>query len=202
MTPSKTGSLGAIAFALTTFGAASTAMAEPTRYDLDASHSQIVFTYDHFGFSTTTGMFSGFEGEIMFDADAPGDSSVSVSFPAETMITGWDARSEHFLQSGDFFKIGEFPEVTFVSTGIEVTGEDTALITGDLTMNGMTKELVLDATLTKAGPYPAGPAQGKPAAGFSATGTVLRSDFGLGMFAPYVSDEVAIDLSIEAVAAD
>jgi polyisoprenoid-binding protein YceI len=65
------------------------AFAEPEKYVLDASHSQVLFSYNHLGFSTTWGMLSGFDGEIMFDQDAPADSSVSVSFPVRSMFTGW-----------------------------------------------------------------------------------------------------------------
>ncbi|MFD1341794.1 YceI family protein [Litorisediminicola beolgyonensis] len=172
--------------------------AEPVAYDIDSSHAQIVFTYDHLGFSTGTGMFSGFEGEIMFDQDEPANSTVEVSFPVRSMLTGWEARFEHFM-SDDFFGAGEDEMVTFVSTGIEVTGENTALITGDLTLNETTKEVVLDAVLNQAAPHPM---ENKPWAGFSATTTLLRSDFGVGAFAPYVSDEVKVEISLEAMQAD
>ncbi|MFT6105371.1 MAG: polyisoprenoid-binding protein YceI [Paracoccaceae bacterium] len=176
------------------------AVAEPEKYLLDPGHSQIVFSYDHAGFSTTTGMFSGFEGDIMFDASAPEASVVNVSFPVESMITGYAPRSGHFLQSGDFFKVGEFPLVTFNSTSIEVTGEKTALITGDLTLNGVTKAVVLDAQLNAmTDNYPFPPNQGKKGMGFTATSMVVRSDFNLGMFAPFVGDEVELMISIEAI---
>ncbi|MGB7241116.1 MAG: YceI family protein, partial [Sulfitobacter sp.] len=122
--------------------AASAAMADVQTYQLDPSHSQIVFNYSHLGFSNTYGMYSGFEGTLMLDANDPSTASVSVTMPADTMITGWDARSGHFLQSGDFFKLDEFPDVTFISTSVEVTGEETALITGDLSLNGVTKSVV------------------------------------------------------------
>ena len=178
------------------FGATSAFAAE--KYVLDASHSQIVFTYNHLGFSTTTSMFSGFDGEIMMDADEPANSSVSVSFPVMDMITGWQPRTDHFM-SDDFFGVAEGDMVTFASTGIEVTGETTGLITGDLTMNGVTKSIVLDAKLNQMGDHPMA---GKPWAGFDATATVLRSDFNLGKFAPFVSDEVQIDISIEAMKAE
>ena len=168
------------------------------KYVLDASHSQIVFSYNHLGFSTTFGMFSGFEGEIMFDQDNPGASSVTVSMPVKSMFTGWEKRSGHFL-SDDFFGAQDGDMISFASTGIEVTGEDTAKITGDLTMNDVTKSVVLDAKLNQTGDHPQA---GKPWAGFDATTTVLRSDFGLGMYAPYVSDEVAVMISIEAMKAD
>lgn len=173
------------------------ALAATENYVLDASHSQIVFTYDHLGYSTTYGMFSGFEGEIAFDQEDPAASSVTVSFPVRTMLTGWEERFQHFM-SGDFFDAAEDEMVTFTSTGIEVTGEDTALITGDLTLNGITKAVVLDAKLNQVGMHPMAE---MPWAGFDATTTLLRSDFEVGAFAPFVSDEVEVMISIEAMQA-
>ena len=174
------------------------AFAEAETYVLDPSHSQIVFNYNHLGYSTTYGMFSGFEGAIQFDQAAPEASSVEVSFPVKSMLTGWEARFGHFM-SGDFFDATDDEMVTFTSTGIEVTGETTANITGDLTLNGVTKSVVLDATLNQMGDHPM---EGKPWAGFNATTTLVRSDYNLGMFAPYVSDEVQVMISIEAMKAD
>lgn len=177
---------------------ASAAAAEPVKYVLDASHSQILFSYDHLGYSTTWGMFSGFEGEIMFDQEDPAASSVTVSFPVRTMLTGWEARFAHFM-SPDFFGAADDEMVSFTSTGIEVTGETTALITGDLTLNGVTKSVVLDAVLNQVGDHPMA---GKPWAGFDATTTLVRSEFNLGQFAPFVGDEVAVQISVEAMQAD
>lgn len=174
------------------------AFAAPEKYTLDSSHSQIVFTYSHLGYSTGTGMFSGFEGEIMFDQEDPANSSVSVSMPVTSMITGWEARFEHFM-SADFFGATDDEMVSFVSTGIEVTGDNAALITGDLTLNGVTKSVVLDATLNQAGNHPM---ENKPWAGFDATTTLLRSDYNVGAYAPFVSDEVAVHISVEAMKAD
>jgi polyisoprenoid-binding protein YceI len=167
-------------------------------YVLDPSHSQIIFTYNHLGYSTGTGMFSGFEGQIDWDKEDPAASSVTVSFPVMSMLTGWEARFGHFM-SADFFDATEDEMVTFTSTGIEVTGEDTALITGDLTLNGVTKSVVLDAKLNQAGDHPM---EGKPWAGFDATTTLIRSDYNVGAFAPYVSDEVEVSISIEAMKAE
>ncbi|MCV2891999.1 YceI family protein [Lentibacter sp. XHP0401] len=174
---------------------ATAAQAEPVTYVLDSSHSQIVFSYDHLGFSTTTGMFSGFEGTIALDAENPAASSVEVSFPAQSLITGWPEREAHFL-SDDFFGAEANPVVTFKSTSIEVTGENTGLITGDLTMNGITKTVVLDATMNQLADHPMAKL---PWAGFDATATLLRSDFDMGQFAPFVGDEVALNISIEAM---
>lgn len=180
----------------TTFATA--AVATPEKYVLDASHSQILFSYNHLGFSTTWGLFSGFEGEVMFDQENPAGSSVAVSMPVQSMFTGWEERFGHFM-SQDFFGAQDADLVSFTSTGIEVTGESTAIISGELTLNGTTKAVKLDAILNQKGDHPMA---GKPWAGFDATTTVLRSDFNLGKFAPYVSDEVQVKISIEAMKAE
>ena len=171
------------------------AFASPEKYTLDPSHSQVVFSYNHLGFSTTYGMFSGFEGEIMFDQEDPANSSVSVSMPVMSMFTGWEKREEHFM-SEDFFGASEDDLVTFTSTGIEVTGDNTAKITGDLTMNDVTQSVVLDAKLNQSDAHPM--KDGQPWAGFDATTTLKRSDFGVDKFAPFVSDEVEVLISVEA----
>ena len=145
--------------------------------------------------STTYGMFSGFEGEITFDTENPAASSVTVSMPVSSMFTGWEQRDGHFL-SPDLINAGENTLVSFTSTSIEVTGDDTALITGDLTFAGTTQEVVLDTKLNKVGANPV--ANGADWAGFDATTTLKRSDFGVGMAAPAVSDEVEVRISIEA----
>ncbi|MBT8152581.1 YceI family protein [Epibacterium ulvae] len=174
---------------------ATAAVAAPEKYVLDPGHSNILFSFDHLGFSTIYGMFSGFEGEIMFDQEDVANSSVSIEFPVTTMLTGWEARLAHFM-SEDFFNAAENESVTFVSTDIKVTGQETALITGDLTMNGVTKSVVLNAELngkTDAHPFSKG-----PWAGFNATTTLLRTDFGLGKHVPFVTDEIPVVISIEA----
>ncbi|MDF1621274.1 YceI family protein [Pseudothioclava nitratireducens] len=180
------------------FGLAGAAIAAPETYTLDPSHSQIVFTYNHLGFSTTTGMYSGFEGTISFDAEDPAASSVTVAFPTASLITGWDERTAHFLTE-DFFGAEAAPEISFTSTAIEVTGEKTGKITGDLTINGVTKPITLDAEMTQMAEHPMAK---KPWVGFNATTTVIRSEFDMGQFAPYVSDEVEISISIEAMKAE
>jgi polyisoprenoid-binding protein YceI len=174
--------------------AAAPALADPVTYEVDASHAQTIFSYDHLGYSTTWGMFSGWEGTIAFDADDPANSSVDVSIPASAMFTGWEARDEHF-SSPDFLDAASNDVVRFVSTGIEVTGEDTAVITGDLTLGGVTQSIELDATLNQTGEHPQ---SNRPWIGFDATTTILRSDFDAGAFAPFVSDEVEVQISIEA----
>lgn len=174
---------------------ATAAVAAPEKYTLDPGHSNILFSFDHLGFSTIYGMFSGFEGEIMFDQEAPANSSVKVEFPVKAMLTGWEARFEHFM-SADFFDASDEEMVSFVSTGIEVTGDDTAKITGDLTLNGVTKSVVLDAKMNSV--TDSHPLSKKPWVGFNATTTLLRTDYNVGAFVPFVSDEIPVVISIEA----
>lgn len=189
----------ALAAALATAAAVATpAVAAPEKYMLDASHSQVLFSYNHLGYSTTWNMFSGFEGEIMFDQEDPANSSVNVSMPLDSLFTGWEGRFKHFM-SPDFFDAKGGEMISFASTGIEVTGDTTAKIMGDLTVNGVTKPVTLDATLNQTGDHPM---KGKPWAGFDASTTILRSDFDLGNFAPAVSDEIEVMISIEAEKAE
>lgn len=178
---------------------AGTAFAAPTAYVFDPSHSQIVFEYNHLGFSNTTGLFGGIEGEISFDAEDPAASTVTATFPVTAMLTGFAERDTHFLSADFFGGEGKDETVTFTSTSIEVTGDETAKITGDLTLNGVTKEVVLDTTLNQQGTHPMA---NKAWLGFDATTTILRSDYNVGMFAPAVGDEVEIRISIEASAAE
>ncbi len=174
---------------------ATPALAAPETYELDPGHSQVVFAYDHLGFSSTTGMFAGFEGTIEFDEETPANSSVRVSIPLMSMFTGWEKRDQHFM-SDEFFGAKEGDMISFTSTGIEVTGETTAIITGDLTMNGITRSVALDTVMNQKAD--AHPMNNRPWIGFDATTTLKRSDFEVDMFAPYISDEVAVRISIEA----
>jgi polyisoprenoid-binding protein YceI len=189
--------------ALTVSAFAGPLFAQAETYTLDPSHSQVAFSYEHAGLSTTYGLVSGFEGAVVFNREHPAQSSVQVSIAADRLVTGWDERDDQLLGSGNFFDLAAFPAVTFQSTSIEVTGENTALITGDLTLNGITKLVVLDAQ--KAGETDAyffPPYDGKKAVGFNATATLMRSDFNLGLFAPYIGDAVTLNISIEAMKLD
>lgn len=172
------------------------APAGPSQWQLDPGHSQIAFAYDHLGFSTTRGLFGGIEGTITLDEAAPENSSVEVSFPVRAMLTGWQARFTD-LMGPDFFDAAEGSEeqVTFTSTKVEPQGEKEARVTGDLTLNGVTKPVVLEVELNQQGENPM---TGAPWLGFDAETTIKRSDFGLGQFAPAVGDEIEIEISVEA----
>lgn len=173
---------------------AGTAMAEPVKYNFDKVHSQILFFADHLGFSKSQGEFHDYDGHIMFDQENPENSSVEVTIKTDSVDMD-DQKWDDHLKNADFFNVGEFSEMTFKSTGIEVTGENTAHITGDLTLLGVTKPVVLDTTFNKAGQHPF---SGKMTAGFSATTTVKRSEYGMNYGLPGIGDDVDIMLEVEA----
>ena len=170
-------------------------MPDAGTYEFDPSHSQVVFSYDHMGFSTSHGFVNGVEGTIVLDPADPSKSSVEASFPLSALRTV-DAGLDQHVMGPDFFNVtGDAPLVTFKSTSVEADGDDEARVTGDLTLNGITKPVVLEVEFNGAGPDPITQA---PTIGFSIETELKRSDFNLGAFAPMVEDEVEIDLDIEA----
>ncbi len=172
------------------------AQAEPVEYVFDTSHTSIEFYVNHMGFSNFQGEFQTFDGTLVFDEAKPQDSRVEVVIEANSIDTDVAALDKH-LKSADFFDVAKFPNLTFKSKSIEITGDKTGIITGDLTMHGVTKKVALNVTLNKAAPNPM---TKKAAVGFSATATLQRSDFGISTYVPAVGDEVKIRIETEAQA--
>ena len=166
------------------------------RFAIDPAHSNIVFLIEHLGYSRMVGQFQDFSGSFVFDAADPGAGSVEVAIQTASIDTDHDKRDDH-LRSPDFFNATEFPEMSFRSTGIEITGDKTGRITGDLTLLGVTRPVTLDVTFNKLAPHPLPQYNSVLAAGFSARGSLKRSDFGMKTFAPALGDEIEIWLEIE-----
>lgn len=167
------------------------------KYDIDPTHTQVEFTYSHMGFSNITGRFDTVQGEFLFDPANPTQSSVNITIPVESISTGVDKLDEHLLKA-DFFDAATYPTATFKSTGVTAAGEGALKVAGDLTIHGVTRPVVLDVTINKIGEHPM---RKVPAAGFDATTTILRSDYGVGGYVPVVGDEVRIDITVEATLA-
>lgn len=162
-------------------------------YKLEANHGYINFSYTHLGFSRPIVGFNSFDVTLELDQDDVTASSIEVDIDPASI----DSRVEEFnghLTSADWFNVEAHPDITFASTAIEMTGEDTMTITGDLTIKGITKPVTLEATVNKAGIHPFNK---KPTIGVSATGTLLRSDWDLGKYAPAVTDEVELNIQVE-----
>jgi polyisoprenoid-binding protein YceI len=175
-------------------GTAMSAQAAPVTYKLDPGHTMVLFTWNHFGFSNPTANLGISDGTLVFDQQNPSKSSVEVTLPLTNLDTHVSALDSH-LKQPDFFDADKFPTVTFKSTSVQSVGGNHYKVTGDLTVHGVTKSVVLNATLNKSGTHPM---TGQPAIGFNATGTLKRSDFGLGAYVPKVSDEIKLDITTEA----
>ncbi|PCJ68395.1 MAG: hypothetical protein COA62_14585 [Rhodobiaceae bacterium] len=176
------------------FLAPTTAFAES--YTIDASHAHAAFRVSHLGFSHTLGQFDDISGTLEFDEATPDAGSVSVTINTASVDSANPARDEH-LRKENFLNVESFPTMTFVSTSVEVTGEKTGKLIGDLTLLGVTKPLTLDVTFNQAGPHPFDPS--KIMAGFSATGEINRSDFGMAYGVPAIGETVTIIIEIEAL---
>jgi len=183
----------ALGLSLVTASFASAAFAAPVTYQIDPTHTEVVFSWSHFGFSNPTAKFQSSTGTLVLDEDNPAASSVEVTFAIDSLNTGVPALDTH-LKTADFFDAATYPTASFKSTKVEVTGADTARVTGDLTIKGVTKPLTLDVRLNKLGAN----MKQQPTAGFSATGELKRSDFNTGAYVPAVSDEITLKITVEA----
>lgn len=184
----------AVAFALAGVIPAHAAM---EAYELDPHHTQIVFSWSHFGFSNPSGQFGSVQGTLQFDPEAPESSSLKVTVALPSINTNVPDLDEH-LQKADFFDVATYPVATFTSTKVEAGAEkDRLKVTGDLDLHGVVRPLVLDVTVNRVGKHPMSKVQ---AAGFNATGVLKRSEFGIKQYAPLISDDIRLQITVEALA--
>lgn len=170
-------------------GVAETARISGGSYAVDPDHSQITWTVDHMGFSPLSGMFGNMSGTLTLDPKAPDASSVEIVIPVEGLVVTSEGFGKH-LASAELFDAEKFPNATFKSGKVTVDGTK-ATIEGELTIRDVTKPIVLEAVFFGAG---VNPMDQKENVGFTATGTLKRSDFGLGFAAPVVADEVTLNI--------
>lgn len=187
--------LGATFLAATTLATAASA----DIYKFDAGHTEIRFYWNHAGLTEQHGQWKMIDGEVDFDPENIAATTVTVTVDPTSIDTGVDALDEH-LKSADFFEVDTFKTITFTSTGVEQTGDNTINLVGDLTVKDNTKPLTMSFTLNHNGAHPLGEFveyyQGDWI-GVEGTGEMLRSDYGVGKFAPLTSDEVRLEISAE-----
>ena len=183
-----------LSVAVLAFGSVHPAQAAD-QYGFDQLHTQVMFFVSHLGFAKSSGEFHQVDGYFMFDEANPAASVIDVSIPTSSIDMDSEKWNTH-MKGKNFFNVEEFPVMTFKSTAIAVTGEKTADITGDFTLLGVTKPVVLNVVHNKTGNNPF---SGKAQAGFSATTQIKRSDFGMKYALPGVGDDVEIRLEVEAV---
>lgn len=184
------------AFASTASAAAVQAFPAPDvragTYTLDRAHAKILWTVSHFGFSEYTGEFTDFDASLTLDPAHPERSRLSVTIDANSVDTHNEALDTH-MRGADFLDVANHARATFTSTAVRRTGASTAEVTGNFTLRGVTRPLTLNVTFNRA----ADNMQGRYTAGFSATATVKRSDYGVSYAVPAVSDEVQLRISGE-----
>lgn len=170
-------------------------------YQIDPAHTSVEFSVKHMMFSTIKGKFTDLAGEIVFDEGNPAASSVNATINVTSVSTG-DTNRDNHLRSADFFDVEKYPTISFTSKSVEPLGRDaTYRIVGDLTMHGVTREIVLEAAHLGTGKDPWGGTR----VGVTATTTIDRKDWGLNWNAALeaggvlVSDQVKITLDFEAV---
>ncbi|WP_313494704.1 YceI family protein [Stenotrophomonas sp.] len=163
-------------------------------YKLDPTHTDVLVQWSHMGFSNPSAHFGNADGTLVYDAADVGKSSVEVTLPLSG-LNSFTAKFDEHLRSADFFDAAKFPTATFKSTKVEAAGTNKLTVTGDLTVKGITKPVVLDVTVNGAGEHPMAKV---PSVGFDATTTLKRSDFGVGAYAPAVSDDVKVRITTEA----
>ncbi|GAB3496851.1 YceI family protein [Spirosoma knui] len=169
-----------------------------TTWVIDPTHSEVQFKVKHLMVSTVTGLFTQYEGQLEMAGDDFEDAKITFSADISSITTGNEQRDGH-LKSADFFDAEQFPKLTFVSTQMKKTGDDTYELVGDLTMRGVTKPVTLKAEY-------GGQMQdfyGQTKAGFELAGTVKRKEFGLSWDGiteaggVVVSDDVRLVLNIQ-----
>lgn len=160
-------------------------------YAVDNHHAQILWTVSHFGFNDYFGIFGQPTGTLTIDPAKPNDAKVKINIPVNELATSRADLTKHMM-TADFLNAAQFPTASFESTKVEATGTK-AKITGNLTLLGVTKPVVLDAEFTGAGKNPMNQ---KETIGFHATTSLKRSDWGMTKFVPFVGDQVKINISI------
>ena len=184
--------VGLVLAGLLAFTAPIGASAAP--YVLDKSHAHVSFGVTHIGFSTVLGHFRSFDAEIDFDPGNVEATQVNFTIEAASVETFWEARDED-LRSKNFLDVANHPYITFTTTSVAPTGTDTADVTGDLTILGVTRSVTFQAQLNKLAPSPFN--RNTTIAGFTVTGVIDRTEFGMSYAAPAIGAEVDIRLELE-----
>ena len=172
----------------------SIALAAPENYVIDSNHTKPRFSYSHFGYSTQLSRFDKATGKITIDKEAK-KGSVDVVIDTQSVNTGYALFNEH-IQGDDYLATAKYPTATFKSNKVNFEGDKVTSVDGELTLKGVTKPVTLKVTSFLCMPQPMAK---KDACGANATTQVKRSDFNMGKNAPYVGDEVTIDIPIESI---
>lgn len=166
---------------------------KPGNYELDRDHAALLFKVGHLGFSKFIGRFERFDVSLEFDQDQPENSKVEAVIDMTSLDIGNDDFA-NTLMGPNWFDANQFPETLFRSTQIEITGENTGLMTGDLTMHGVTRPVTMDIIFNGGGNDRL---RGAYVIGLSARAEIDRREFGVDRFRGFVSDTVELEIEAE-----
>jgi len=167
-------------------------------YTLDTPHSSLIVRLSHMGYSQFTARFERWDASLTFDPAAPENSSIRVSIdPRSIASDNPPAGFIDTMRGAEFLDAARFPQITFQSTGVERTGPNTARITGDLTLHGVTRPVALEARFN--GGYEGMSVDPNARVGFSARGTFNRSDFGMGYGIPPEGSNLGVSDAVEVI---
>ena len=181
------------AIAVTLALSATAAYSAPVTYTFDTVHSRVTFYVNHLGFSNSVGEFKLADGTFSFDNDNWANSKVTVKLPVQSLELGTTEWNGH-IQGKDWLDLSQYPDITFQSTKVEKTDASHGKLSGNLTIRGVTKPITLNLTLNKVGEHFLRKTQ---AAGFTATGTVKRSEFGIVAYAGAIGEDVDLRIEVE-----
>ncbi|MEW6437661.1 MAG: YceI family protein [Pseudomonadota bacterium] len=160
-------------------------------YKVEPYHTQVAFSLLHFGLTEYSGFFSGASGALTLDPANPGADKLDVTIPVDSVLTTVPKLTGE-LKGEKWFDTAKYPTAEFVSTKVTLAGKASAIINGTLTLHGVTKPITLKAHLVGAGVNPIDKAY---TVGFSASGTIKRSEFGVSAYVPYIGDDVRLTIA-------
>lgn len=169
-------------------------------YNLDETHAQLIWKVSHLGLSNYTARFTSFDADLTFDPANPENSSLTATIDPTSIKTDYPYPEKKdfdkkLVEGKEWFNVAAFPEIKFESKELAVTGENTGTMMGHLTFLGVTKPVTLDVTFN--GAMASQPFSSKPTLGFSATGSLKRSEWGMATYVPNIGDEVQIMIEAE-----
>ncbi|PJK11415.1 polyisoprenoid-binding protein [Lysobacteraceae bacterium NML120232] len=170
------------------------AFAEKTEYQIDPTHTMVIASWSHMGFSNPMANFADATGKLVYDRENPAASTVQVEIPMQS-LTSFVPALDTELKGKDYFNVEQFPKAVFTSTAVKAVGESRLEVQGNLQLRGVTRPVTLNVVLNGQGEHPM---KKVPAIGFDATGSFKRSEFGIDKYIPAISDDIQLRITVEA----
>lgn len=169
-------------------------LAQKTEYNIDPTHTMIIASWDHMGFSNPMANFADATGKLVYDSANPAASTVHVEIPMQS-LTSFVPALDNELKGKDYFDVAQYPKAIFTSREVKPMGGNRLEVLGNLELRGVTRPVTLNVTLNGQGEHPM---KKVAAIGFDATTHFKRSDFGIDKLVPVIGDEIQLRITVEA----